>query len=88
MKLEAKNIDEAKEMKSFDPFSNLESSEDDEEEDQILDYAEQKPKKKGLRTECDFYEQKLKAKNQRVRTKFIKQISVLENISIPQFIFM
>ena len=62
MKLEAKNSVEAKKMNSFDHFSNLESSEDDEEEEQILDYAEQKPKKKGLRTECDFYEQKLMTK--------------------------
>ena len=55
MKLAAKNSDEVKEMKSFDPFSYLESSEDDEDEEQILNYAEQKPKKKGLRTECAFY---------------------------------
>ena len=49
VKLEAEKIEEAKELK-------------DETEKQILGYAEKKPKKRGLHTECDFYEQDLMKK--------------------------
>ena len=86
VKLEANNSDEVKEMKSFDPFSNLESSEDDKDEEQILDYAEQKPKKKGLRTECAFYEQKLMTKPKGSYEVYKTNFSVGEHFNTPVYL--
>ena len=73
-------------MKSFDPFSYLESSEDDEDEEQILDYAEQKPKKKGLRTECAFYEQKLMTKPKGSYEVYKTNFSVGEHFNTPVYL--